>query len=520
MDLDADGTKGPSGDRALADRSTWALWGRGRPCYARRMRRLLLPLLLLLPALPGPARAALYAAAGKADITPDLEKETVWLAGFGASGRRAKGVHDPLYVRALVVSDGKKTVALVGVDTLGLYREDVEDIRAELGWQGKDRYLFVSATHSHSTPDSLGLWGRFIGVSGVDKRYHARLKGAVAELVKELSGKLREAEMTAARSTPDPRSLCRDSRDPVVIDPELNALAFRTKKGESIGTLVRWSCHAEVMDSRNFQVTADFPGPMCSRIEEKTGGGCVFFPGAIGGLMTPDVDDSLTGEDRFKEMARVGHRVADEALGALKGETYRHRRAEVSFSTRVVSLPVENSRYLFFLPNLAFGHTPYAADGKAVGRLKTYWYSLRHLVSWPLPERLRPTVVSEVSLVEIGPVRILGIPGELFPELAIGGYDGGFRFDYPLVRPTNPNPPDLEKAPKGPYLRKKLKAKHGLIVGLANDMLGYFVPEYDFEVTPNRAMHPRPPGTHYEETNSLGRSATPLVLEAAEELLR
>lgn len=32
-------------------------------------------------------------------------------------------------------------------------------------------------------------------------------------------------------------------------------------------------------------------------------------------------------------------------------------------------------------------------------------------------------------------------------------------------------------------------------------------------------MHPRPPGTHYEETNSIGRSAAALLLGAYEEML-
>ena len=105
------------------------------------------------------------------------------------------------------------------------------------------------------------------------------------------------------------------------------------------------------------------------------------------------------------------------------------------------------------------------------------------------------------------------------PELVIGGYDGKYRFGYPLVRPTNQNPPALDLAPRGPYLRELLGAKHGLIVGLANDEIGYIIPEYDFQATPTRTMTPKPKGTHYEETNSIGRRVTRIVMEAARELL-
>jgi hypothetical protein len=132
---------------------------------------------------------------------------------------------------------------------------------------------------------------------------------------------------------------------------------------------------------------------------------------------------------------------------------------------------------------------------------------------------MRPWVETEASLVRIGPVKILGIPGELFPELAIGGYQGEHAYGYPLVRPTNKNPPALLRAPKGPYLRERMDAKHGWIVGLANDELGYIIPEYDFKATPTRSMTPKPEGTHYEETNSTGKRVAPILLKAYGELL-
>ena len=476
--------------------------------------------LLLVLLLSAPARAALYAAAGKADVTPDPKAETVWLAGYGASGRRAAGIHDPLRVRALVVSDGRTTVALATVDAIGLAREDVLDVRRQLGWEGPDRYLFLVATHDHSAPDTSGLWGRFPGVSGIDSRRHKKLKKAVADLVRELAGQMREAELVAARAEPDPAGLCRDSRDPVVIDNELGVVELRAKGGGSIGTLVRWSCHPEVLERDNLLITADYPGALCGKVEAERGGTCVFFPGAIGGLMTPDADVSGPLEDDYKEMTRVGEALAGHAIKALSGRTLRLKEAAVAFSTRTVLLPVENARYLLFLPSLSGGHRLRDADGRPLASWKKWYLPLRHLLLFPLPERLRPWVESEVSLVSLGPVRILGIPGELFPELAVGGYDGSRRYGRPLVRPTNPNPPDFAAAPKPPYLREKLKAEHGFIVGLANDMVGYIIPGYDFQVTPTRSMLPKPPGTHYEETNSIGPRATGIILGAAEDLLR
>ncbi len=58
-----------------------------------------------------------------------------------------------------------------------------------------------------------------------------------------------------------------------------------------------------------------------------------------------------------------------------------------------------------------------------------------------------------------------------------------------------------------------------MIVGLANDELGYLIPGYDFKIRTSKTLLPRLPG-HYEETNSIGPAATALLTEAAGRLLK
>ena len=466
-----------------------------------------------------PAQARFFAAAGKADITPDPSRDTVWLAGYGASGRRAEGIQQPLYARGLVVSDGKRTVALVALDSFGLQREDVLSWRRELGWTGGERYLFAAATHSHSAPDTLGLWGRFPGMSGYDAAYRRRVRAAVVGLVRALSGKLEEAEISAGRTDVDPRGLCTDDRAPFVIDPELEAVRVRgAAKHEPIATLVRWSCHPVVFTKANRNISPDFPGPLCDRIESSGGGACVYFSGSLGGHLIPETDRSASVARQLEDVHRIGEAVAQAALKALaKAEPIR---GDVRFRSESVRVPIENSRYLAFLPALASGHRLLDASGAALPGWKDYWLPIRHLLRFPLPARLRPWVETEASVVDIGSVRIAGVPAEIFPEEVLGGYDGKLRFGHPLISKDNANPPRLDQAPKGPYLREKLHAKYGIVVSLANDELGYLVPSYDFQAAPSRTMLPQPRGTHYEETESVGRSATGLVLEAFDDLLK
>lgn len=471
------------------------------------MRALLLA--ALLGALPGRA-AALEAAAGKVDITPDLSKEKVLMAGFGATGRKPRGVHDPLYARLLVLREGDATVAVVSLDLLGFYINDTRDLRALAGYDAPGRSLFVHATHQHSGPDTLGLWGPFPGVSGVHHAYHRRLKGAIAAELKRLEGLLVPVRAEGASGRLDPRGLCRDSRDPQVIDPHLATLRLKDRKGRHVATVVNWSCHPEVLGRENRLITADFPGPLCARVEEKTGGACLFLNGMIGGLMTPDV----TAES-FDEMARVGRAVADAAL-ALKPAAGPSR--PLTFASERVLVPVENSRYRLFLPALSFGHRLLDAGGNPLPGWKKWFLPLKHALV-RLGEDDQPRVESEVSLLDIGPARLLGVPAEVFPELAMGGYDGRFAYGRPVTTPGNPNPPDLAAAPAGPYLRDRVKAPAPMLVGLANDELGYLLPGYDFKANPSLSMSPRVHGHHYEETNSIGPSATRILLDAAARLL-
>ncbi len=470
-------------------------------------RPLLSALLALSAAAPTPART-LEASAAKVDITPDLSTERVRLAGFGATGRKPSGVHDPLYARIVLLREGEKMVALVGLDLLGFYINETEILRRAWGRGDPKKSLFVHATHTHSGPDTLGLWGPLVGVSGINQHYMARIDRRIAETLDLLETQLRPVTASAAHGTLDPRGLCRDSRDPQVIDPNLGVLRLKSADGKAVATIVNWSCHPEVLGPDNRLITADYPGPLCARVEEKTGGACLFLNGVIGGLMTPDTDIS-----NFYETSRIGTAVADAAL-ALKT---RAQSRGLSYRFQKVFVPVENSRYLLFLRALTGGHRLYRADRTPLSAAAAWPLSLRHLL-FGLAEKNRPWIETEISILDIGPARLLGMPAEVFPELAIGGYEGQYSFGRPIVAPEGPAR-DLKAAPKGPYLRDLIKAPVPMIVGLANDELGYLVPAYDFKIRASRTMLPRYPG-HYEETNSIGPSATKIIAEAAARLLK
>ena len=52
----------------------------------------------------------------------------VWVAGFG-NNRPAKGVHDPLWARAIAFRNNGVTVVMVSLDSIGIFHEKFIEVR-------------------------------------------------------------------------------------------------------------------------------------------------------------------------------------------------------------------------------------------------------------------------------------------------------------------------------------------------------------------------------------------------------
>jgi hypothetical protein len=130
------------------------------------------------------ASGPLSAGSAKVAITPGA---SVYLAG-AALGRKSTGAHDPLYARCLIVDNARASVGLVALDLIGFFFLDVESVRGRLA--GEVDHLIVAATHNHSGPDVLGLWGPsflhlFPLMSGRDDQYVEVVKAAAARCIRE-----------------------------------------------------------------------------------------------------------------------------------------------------------------------------------------------------------------------------------------------------------------------------------------------------------------------------------------------
>lgn len=453
--------------------------------------------------------------------------EAVWIAGFG-NGRAMNGVHDDLWARGIVLSQGETTLGIVSLDLVGYFYNEVQEVRERARTELGIDSVFVSSTHNHNSPDTMGIWGRAITESGIDPDYMDLVQDRILQVLADAQAGLRPVEVTfAARVIEDDEVFGKginnfniDSRDPSVVDKTVRALRFADAgSGDTVATLVNWSNHPEALGSENLLLTSDFSDSLRRTVEEGVdtpegrvegvGGVAVFVNGMVGGLMTPLHCDTSTlfgevySEHSFEKSDAIGEFIGWYALQALAGEQARHEAAPpLAFRTSTLYLPVENWTYQLAFNAGLFDRPAYDFDPDR-----------------PVGDDNMGNLLTEVSYLELGPARVLGIPGELLPEFFLGGYDGSLTGPLAdLVSADNPNPPPLDRAPPPPYLADLMGGDFPMVFGLANDEIGYIIPEFQYELG-NPPYVSQADGDHYEETNSVGPSAAPALIAAAERLI-
>jgi hypothetical protein len=446
-------------------------------------------LLALAQSVSPPAGPGLLFGFAKRAITPEVGPKPVFLAGFDAN-RRATGVHDDLWARAVAVSDGRQKIVVVAVDLIGVFHADVLKARELLQQKAPGATLVVASTHDHEGPDTLGLWGKSHFSSGVDPRYLEGVRRAIVAAATEALSRMKPGRLLLARTrTP---GLIEDGRLPRVIDDTLVAMQAVAEDGTTLGTIVDWSSHPEALGGRNTMVTSDYPHFLRARMEERLGGTCVFLVGSVGGLMTP-LGLELTGADgqpipadSFALAQAVGERAADAALAALKtarpsvSTALEHRSA-------TVFVPLDNRLYRLAM---------------FLGVLDRHVYSEGRPATSLFGDDLR----TEIGYLRLGDAEALLVPAEVYPELVLG-------------RIQDPQDPaaDFPGAPRERALLALLSAPYRLVVGLANDEIGYVIPRSEWDAKAPFAYAGKE--AQYGEQNSVGPKVAPTLVEAFARLL-
>jgi len=433
---------------------------------------------------------------GHADITPEIGDRPVWMAGFG-NNRQATGVHDPLGARAVVLDAGGHRIALVSVDLVGLFRDSVERVRGKL--DGFD-YVLVSSTHGHEGPDTMGLWGPNAGASGVDPEYLKRVEERIAAAVKTAAEKLELAEPVFGAAQDE--SLVADGREPYVKDDEIRVLLFRRPGGPPIGLVVQWNCHPETLGSKNTLISSDFPHYTRAYLEKRFACPVAFFSGDIGGMMTSlgldvyDPNGQKLPENSFERTERLGELIGQFAERTL-ADAKPIQLSPFTIKSRKLFLPQDNRGYTALFSLGVVDRKSYRWDGSpdratpAAGRIPV----------------ARMAIETEIAVLRLGELTIVAVPGELYPELAIGR----------IQDPQDPGA-DFQGAAAEPTIFPTIGAnKKKMLFGLANDEVGYILPKSQWDAESPFCYGRKK--AQYGESNSLGPETASILCEAIRQLL-
>ena len=518
------------------------------------MRRLAGLILAALAALPGIASAEtyhFYAGAGMADITPPLAGTAAGAAADGAfapalascptavfssmgtfalqepttaadgggapcdvnaNGRwdgiyadngtgPMTGVHDPLQVRAVAISDGRHIpVVYASVDVIGLFDSYTDLARADLLKRyGVHAALVVSANHNESSPDTIGLYGGDqtplgVGVrSGIDQYYMAFLADRIARAAADAVHALAPAALYANQvqtplpagqsgstyplltglrqriSDQFPTSVALHGDDRVAaVDPKLGVLQARGTDGSPIFTVISIAAHNQEMGNAGSGTSADWPGQMVAAFDAGHAGMAMFLVGDNGSEEDPSTDPAVipNGSEnhtnqatQFIQAKATGEQFARVAAGAAAGAA-RLTPGPVHLTRRQICVPLENNGFLALAAAGDFGSRQAWACSPTGSPIAA------------IPNgSVLPTTGAQfrtyVAYAQIGPdFQFLDNPGESFPALMLGSPFGAS--DESCNRP-NPAVPTWHA--NGVFRFQ---------VGLADDLLGYLLPAWAF----------------------------------------
>ncbi|WP_406005458.1 neutral/alkaline non-lysosomal ceramidase N-terminal domain-containing protein [Streptomyces sp. NBC_00637] len=222
------------------------------------------------PVTPRPVR--LRAGVAKTDITP------ADLTGLHPMPGAFSGVHDPLFLRALYLTDGDTEVALVSLDLIevGDITPVRERIARELGIPAG--HVVVTATHTHNAPRIADVSPGALAHAGGPESfaYTDVVYDAIVAAVRRARATARPARFGVGTGTADVnvnREEYADGRWSLGHNPDgpsdktLRVLKFETLDGVPLALLVHYAVHSTVVFGTG-EVSGDLAGAACRHIED------------------------------------------------------------------------------------------------------------------------------------------------------------------------------------------------------------------------------------------------------------
>ncbi|MCS7104902.1 MAG: neutral/alkaline non-lysosomal ceramidase N-terminal domain-containing protein [Thermofilaceae archaeon] len=357
-------------------------------------------------------------------ITPPIG---VPMGGYALRSGPAKGVHDNLHARALVIELGSELFVLVSLELLYPTQEIVEKLRTvvwrELGANVDN--IMVTAVHTHSGPSVFGIDSE-PERSCLD-HYWRLVPSLVASAVLEANERVSAAKVRLGKGRLDGWTVNRRKPQSMLLDNDVLTILFEDSEGPK-AAIVNFACHAVVLGHNNLFISADYPGAVSRTFERLTSAKTIFLPGACGDInpMTPgtsleNVYDRSIGT--FRDVEEMGTAIACEAVKSIMGQkpsevdVLSSKRCRVELET--LKIPEVKPEEVEILEKEL---EKKSAEELTTGQLRTKLA----LARWSLEAAHRlqmrargSRLTTEVQAVRLGQTAIVGLPGEPFVEVGL-----------------------------------------------------------------------------------------------------
>jgi neutral ceramidase len=301
------------------------------------------------------------------------------VAGYGVPRASVRGATAPVQARALVVQSGGVRVGLVVLDVLVGDAALERALRAAVA-RLQLTELWVAATHTHSGPGSYAAnWvAQLAGTGRLQAPARDAVVAAAARALTEASealvpvtlrfGEGQVPELVGARSRP------------ADVDVRLSRLVFDGATGP-VAQLLVLACHPTLAPRPPSGLDPDWPGRLSDAARARGEGVTLVLQGAVGN--------------------------ASSALHESNGEHLRH--FVTALGVAVEQLPLASVPSGLAVSRVGVGLPGPDASHLVPGLLRPLADNLLCALS---PAR------AEVTLLQLGPLRFLGVPGE--PSAAAG----------------------------------------------------------------------------------------------------
>ncbi|MBR3808698.1 MAG: hypothetical protein IKK46_00170 [Clostridia bacterium] len=474
------------------------------------------------------------------------------------------GVLDDIRVRVICLgtTSGELTV-FAAVDCIGLSNRCIRIIRQRLAdfcAENNIASINISSTHTHSSIDTMGIWGRIIEVfknnrkvlikgegelmNSCDEEYLEFLYSKVIEAVKEAvadkkEGKLYKAYMgnSSEKSVSEDAPLKErgikgyvwDRRQPFDCSCQLLRLRFvPDEKNAKETVLVNFGAHpyinsmSEDGKGTGENISGDFVYSLCEYLES-AGKNAIFFNGPIAAVYpTRLYADVYTFENQAKAVGNELGRItlamtksneeiySDELLSpeSYEAQSVIFKDRESNYKKWVKQKGDEIIEEVELEPSISLKTKEVPLKvGNPIFELISKCRVGNYTVS--KSDNKQYESVTEIGVLELGnALKIAFIPGEIEPDILSGSSSLKKEFAF-----------SGEDFPES-SLKDVLEYEDLTVFGLTNDACGYIIPDNDFSMMflgSNKFMQ-KLFGNHYLEIFSFGKETASTIVRAFKDL--